>query len=338
MYKRYSRSQLQSFWWNFLYNLKRILRQENAAHLKDFLKTQFALWDQTQYRDGSEAIFRFQKIYGKDQSNSYVFIDEKEKIELLVDDDVLKQLTNKFKSNNSVEKWDSVLDVLFQDFQEQSYRTIWWKPYVVYDIETLMAIPNLKNLEFQLWYTITSSDYLPSFDKQFKYVDKASIKKYVDFLLDFDWYIVWFNNIWFDNIVAAYNAWYGKDEIEKLNNKSLDIFYYLRNLTGKRMWLNKVATALIGLAKTLWGWGSEWADLLKDWIATGNTESLKKVKDYCKWDVKMTLWVLLYLCRFSEFFIDWEQYNFKEEEFIALWKEIKKQDSQKDNSTSNWLF
>lgn len=338
MYKRYNRSQLQSFWWNFLYNLKRILRQENAAHMKDFLKAQFAFGEQSQYRDGTEPLFRFQRFSNNDGSVYYVFIDEKEKIELYVDDEVLRNITTKFKSNTWANKWDSVLDVLFQEFQTEQYRTINGKPYVVYDIETLMAIPNLKNLEFQLGYTITSSDYLQSFDRQFKYVEKAAIKKYVDYLLAFDGYIVGYNNIWFDNIVIAYNAGYDQKEIDILNNKTIDIFFYLRNLTGKRMWLNKVATALIWLWKTLWWWGSEWAELLKDRLATQNTESLKKVKEYCKWDVKMTLWVLLYLYKFGEFFIDDNQYNFNEEDFISLWKELKKQEVKKSNANSNWLF
>ena len=127
--------------------------------------------------------------------------------------------------------------------------------------------------------------------------------------------------------------------IDKLNSKTIDIFYYLRNLTNKRMWLNKIATALIGLQKTLtWG-GVEGVELLKDWLSTGNKDALKKVKDYCKWDVKMTLWVLLYLYKFGEFFIDDKQFNFNEEEFIALSRDIKKNDSKTKNIENKvWLF
>jgi hypothetical protein len=316
------------------------MRQENAVHIKDFLKAQFTFGDQTYYRDGTDPLFRFYKETNpKDQTISYIFIDEKEKIELLVGDETMKQLTNKLKSNNAIVKGDSILTILFDEYQQENYRTIAGKPYVVYDVETLYATMNLKGLAFELGYTITSSDYHTSFERLFKYVEKDAIKKYVDFLLDFDGYIIGFNNIWFDNIVIAYNAWYGQDVIDKLNEKTIDIFYYLRNLTNKRMGLNKVATALVGLQKTLvWGW-AEWVELLKDWLATGNTDSLKKVKEYCKWDVKMTLGVLLYLYRFWEFFIDWEQYNFNEEDFITLGKEIKKQEvKNKKEGNTDWLF
>lgn len=338
MYKRYTLDQLQSFWWNFINNLKRIIKQENCASIKDFLKNQFTFWDTTYYRDGTEASFRFQKIIDSKNHTSYILADEKEKIEFIAQDEDIRQLASKIKINGS-SGTDSVLDTLFGEYQQQSYRTINGKPYIVYDVETLYATPNLKWLAFELGYTTTSSDYDESFDKQFKYVEKEAIKKYVDFLLDWDGYIIGFNNIWFDNIVIAYNAWYDQQEINKLNEKTIDIFYYLWNLTNKRMGLNKVATALVGLQKTLtWGW-VEWTELLKDRLNTGNKESLKKVKDYCKWDVKMTLGVLLYFYKFWEFFIDWEQHNFSEEEFIKLGKNIKKLES-KNNTTQiqDWLF
>lgn len=339
MYKRYTREQLESFGWNFIHNLKRVFKQENAFTVKDFLKTQFSFWNQTYYRDGTDASFRFIKEVKQDQSTSYIFIDEKEKIELMVNDEIIRQLNNKLKRNQNSMKWDSILEVLFEEYQQKSLRTINWKPYVVYDIETLYANINLKGLAFELGYTITSSDYESSFDKQFKYVEKDSVKKYVDYLLDFDGYIIWFNNIWFDNIVIAYNAWYEQDVIDRLNEKTIDIFYYLWNLTNKRMWLNKVATALVGLQKTLIGWWSEGVELLKDWHATGNLESLKKVKEYCKWDVKMTLGILLYLYRFGEFFIDWEQYIFDEEQFVTLGREIKKLEGKKwKEEIIDWLF
>lgn len=340
MYKRYNREQLQKFWGNFFANLKRIYKQENVGSIKDLLKAQFAFGNQSYFRDGTDPLFSFKKYVDRDQSVSYVFIDEREKIELQVNEEVIKLLNGKLKNNKVVPKWDSVLDVLFQEYQNWEFRTIGGKPYVVYDIETLYAAMNLKWLAFELGYTINSSDQGQSFERLFKYVEKEAIKKYVDFLLDFDGYIVWFNNIGFDNIVIWYNAGYSEDIIQKLHDKSVDLFYYLRNLTNKRMWLNKVATALVGLQKTLSGGWSEWADLLKDRLATGSLESLKKVKDYCKWDVKMTLWVLLYLYKFWEFFIEWEQYLFDEKEFILLSKDMKKQQTstQPQKEIYSWLF
>ncbi len=321
-------------------NLKKIFRQENAGNIKDFLKSQFTFWNQTYYRDGTNPVFRFTKCVQADQTISYVFVDEREKIELQVNDEVIKYLNSKLKSDKQIPKGDSLLETLFKEYQDGGFRTIMWKPYITYDIETLYATTNLKGLAFELGYTINSCDTEPSFDKQFKYIEKEAIKKYVDFLLDFDGYIVGFNNIGFDNIVAAYNAGYDDEIVERLHAKSIDLFYYLRNLTNKRMGLNKVATALVGLQKTLSGWGTEGADLLKDRLGTGNKESLKKVKEYCKWDVKMTLGVLLYLYKFGEFFIDWEEYRFNEEEFVNLARDVKKMQSVKEssNSTFSWLF
>ena len=226
MYKRYDYEQLQTFGGSFFYNLKKILKQENARQIQDFLKNQFTFGDETYYREGSDALFRFKKNQN-DDGVSYVFIDEKEKIELLVDTNVIKKINSFLKSKNSHIKGDNVMDVLFQEYQEEKYRTINNKPYIVYDVETLYATASLKGLAFELGYTITSSESNEIFDKQFKYVDKESIKKYVDYLLDFDGYIIGFNNIGFDNIVIAYNADYGQDVIDKLNSKTIYIFYYL---------------------------------------------------------------------------------------------------------------
>lgn len=343
MYRRYSRDQLQTYGWWFLSNLKRIVTQEKAIGIKDFLKNQFTLGTQVQYRDGTEPLFRC-ILNGNDKTTgekTYTLIDEKEKIELIVDNTILSYLHNTLKSNKQIATTgESLLDQLFQEYQQWSYRTINDKPYIVYDIETLYAIGDLKNLPFQLGYTLTSSDHQEFIDQQMKYVEKDAIKKYVDHLLAFDGYIIWFNICWFDNIVIAYSAWYGEDEIAQLNAKSLDIFYYLRNTTNKRLWLNKVATALIGLQKTLAGWWEEWSELLKDRINNGNEHSLKKVKEYCKWDVKMTLGVLLYLYAFWEFFIDWEQYCFDEQWFLEQSRDNKPHAGKKQTmiSTKDWLF
>lgn len=343
MYKRYSREQLQNYGWGFLSNLKRILIQENSINIKDFLKQQFSLWTQTQYRDGTEPLFRFiAHPHTTDWSLSYTLIDEKEKIELLVDTATLWYLHNALKSSKKPIQWESLLSKLFDEYQQWKHRTINGKPYVVYDIETLYAVGDLKNLAFQLWYTLTSSEQQENFEQHYKYIEASAIKKYVDYLLAFDGYIIWFNTIGFDNIVIAYNAWYGEDVIAQLEAKSIDIFYYLRNLTGKRMGLNKIATALIGLQKTLAGWWSEWSELLKDRVNNGNEQALKKVKEYCKGDVKMTLWILLYLYVFGEFFIDWEQYTFDESSFITMGRDTKSTMVKKNTSAlskvNDWLF
>lgn len=319
------------------------MKRENCLTIKDFLKTQFTLWDQVQFRNGTEPLMRFSRSTTPWSPSEYRYmcIDEKEKIEIIIDHELLNKFHNKLKSTKDHKAWDSILDIVFDEYQNWEMRTIWAKHFITYDVETLSVLtPNLKGVDFQLGYMIESSDAQQSLDSWFKYIDKESIKKFADYLLSYEWYIVWFNTIWFDNLIVCYSAWYGEEEIAILNNKSIDLFYYLRNTTWKRMWLNKIATALVWLQKTLEWWGMQWSELLKDWLNNGNNESLKKVKEYCKWDVKMTLWVLLYLYKFWEFYIDGEQYQFNEWDLIALWKDIKKNiDKQSNNpSVMDWLF
>jgi hypothetical protein len=70
-------------------------------------------------------------------------------------------------------------------------------------------------------------------------------------MLDFDGYIVGFNSIAFDNIVSVYNGEGNDDDIKKLNEKSIDLFLFVRATTGKRLGLNKIAEALVNVSKTI---------------------------------------------------------------------------------------
>jgi hypothetical protein len=54
-------------------------------------------------------------------------------------------------------------------------------------------------------------------------------------MLDFDGYIVGFNSIAFDNIVSVYNVGGNDDDIQKLHDKSIDLFLFVRAMTGKRL-------------------------------------------------------------------------------------------------------
>jgi len=42
-----------------------------------------------------------------------------------------------------------------------------------------------------------------------------------------------------------------EEDLEKINSKSMDLFLFVQALTGKRMSLNKLGTALINVSKTL---------------------------------------------------------------------------------------
>lgn len=112
--------------------------------------------------------------------------------------------------------------------------------------------------------------------------------KYCDYLLAYPGYIVGYNQIWFDNPVLIHNCRYGQKELDILNQKSLDLFLFVQKMTGKRKKLNAVAQALISSEKTLSS-GKEGSDLLKEYKKTGDLKALKKVKEYCKNDVHITL-------------------------------------------------
>ncbi len=56
--------------------------------------------------------------------------------------------------------------------------------------------------------------------------------------------------------------------------------------------------------------------LLKEWKKTGDKVTLKKVKDYCKQDVTITLGVLLYFLKHKKLFLEGEEFNFDTDYFL----------------------
>ncbi|MDR0860918.1 MAG: hypothetical protein LBO09_08350 [Candidatus Peribacteria bacterium] len=75
-------------------------------------------------------------------------------------------------------------------------------------------------------------------------------------MLNFDGYIVGFNQIYFDNPVSVYNvnmdAVATAEAIKTLNEKSIDLYLFVRTLTGRRnLGLNRLATDLVGESKNL---------------------------------------------------------------------------------------
>lgn len=331
MYKRYTVEQVKDYGLGLVRNLEKIMKNERLLSIKDLIKSSFILWNEVQYRDWSEPVFRI--IKPKNAGSNYTLIDEKERIELHLDERWIISLNSLFRyvtQSRSKKEDKDMLSNLLDKYDWWNFRVIEDKNYLVYDIETLMATSNLKWTDFQLWYSIESWDE-NNHEKCFRYIEKDNLKKYVDYLIDYDGWIVWFNNVWFDNIVVCYTLWYTQEQIDILNNKSLDIFYYIRNLTWKRIWLNKVSSALIWLNKVLTWWWAEWSELLKQWLNNWDTKALNKVKEYCKWDVKMTLWVLLYLMEQREFYIEGKKYVFDEKQFTELANNIKNKSNKKDS-------
>lgn len=319
MYKKLSLEELCNVWNKFFTNLRQLYKSQKYVFFKEFLKDCFREWTDIYYFESNQPTFKITK-----KDNLIFFYDEKEKIELEVTEDEINKMHTILKDDKKLWKITenkTIIEELFEDFTLGKLNDICSTPYLVYDIETVWDLNNLKNMKFILWYSVISSDSHKDTVK-YKYVSEESLKKYVDYMLNFDWYIIWYNNIYFDNPVVCYNLWYWADIIQKLNEKSIDLFVFLRNITGKRYSLDKVSRSLVSIWKTLSSGKEAW-DFLTQYAQTKDPALLAKVKSYCRNDVKMTLWVLLYLLKNQKVYLDSEYIDFKIEDLITLWHKEK---------------
>jgi uncharacterized protein YprB with RNaseH-like and TPR domain len=334
MYKKLSLDELRTYHTLFFKHLKTIMVQEKVEKLSDLFKKIFRYWQTVYYFDGNQPNFRIIK----ESVSDYILYDEQERIHLCLDSDSVHKLHNMLKNikQHQTAVYKNLLENLIDEFLWWWYRTIGDKAYLVYDIETPIATNDLSKLPFALWYVTVSNQDKPTF--QASYIARDNLQRFVDFVLEFDGYIVGYNNIWFDNPVIAYNVWYTEEQIQIINQKSLDLFQVMYNLTGKRIWLNKLSTALIGLKKTLeWGW-AEWSTLLKQYMDTGDEKALSKVKEYCKNDVKMTLGVLLYLMKFGKIQTEDGEYLINTQDLIDLWQEQHHHQASSPSQTHDTMF
>jgi hypothetical protein len=167
----------------------------------------------------------------------------------------------------------------------------------------------------------------------YKYIWQDDLQSFAQKLLDFDGYIIWFNSFAFDNPITMKQWWFGEEELQIINKKSLDIFYFIRNITWKRIGLNKISEAFIWIKKTLES-GAEWEVLRKKYKDTGDEQFLNEFKQYCKNDVRMTTFVLLYLLHFKKVFIEWEEKTFEITDFVKL---AKPKDNIKEDEQEKWF-
>jgi len=293
MYKTFAIDDILQVKTNLLSKLRTIYEKEWFLYFKQFIKH---LWkdviDEVLYLSAWEVYFR---IIFKDNSLLEI-VDENQSIKLVLDTKSIDKLHNILKSkiNNSWKK--TIANLLIEKFETENMKTYLWKHFLVYDIETIWSIQDLTKTKFMMWYMIDSKDFEKGYKPKYKYISENALDKFVQYLYEYDWYIVWYNNIWFDNPVVVYNSSF-KDNtkfLEELNKKSLDLFYVYTKILWKRIWLNAVATNIVWITKTLSSW-LEGANLLKQYIETKDEKLLNKVKFYCKNDVKMTLTILLYL-------------------------------------------
>lgn len=320
MYKKFSLWQLSTVNTAFFANLQGLVAKQKFTYFKEFIASCVAQGDRWYFFESNSPSFRFQKL----PDMQYRFVDEKEKIELIVGESELSQLhtllTDKHRVAH-VQKQQTIDQQLFAEFNQWKYRTIAEKPYLVYDIETTYAEKSYNKQFFEMAYAIESShenqDAL-----QFYYIDESSVHKFCDHLLAFDGWLIGYNHIGFDNPVLLMHAGYSQAEIDILNEKSIDPFLFLWHITGKRMSLNNVANSLISVGKTLASW-KEWTQLLKEYKETGDKKILEKVKAYCKNDVYITHGVLLYLLKYQHLNVDDQNFPFTLNDLIVYGKEQK---------------
>jgi hypothetical protein len=88
----------------------------------------------------------------------------------------------------------TILNQLMHDFQDGQWNLIDEKPFIVYDIETTFDGPELKHQHFEMAYSI-ASDENNTEKMQYRYIDRDNMKKYCDYLLNYEGWIIGYNQI-----------------------------------------------------------------------------------------------------------------------------------------------
>ncbi|MFA5747856.1 MAG: ribonuclease H-like domain-containing protein [Candidatus Absconditabacterales bacterium] len=319
MYKRFTLDELKTVQNVFIPNFFSILKKEKCMVASDLFKKLFKDGDDIYYLNRGEFLFRFAK-----KDDEIMLMDEKEKIQIVLDENgkrefngiIKNYLLKKEKQNGQ----KSIETILLDEFNLGKYGDILGKKYIVYDIETTANVSDIRELKFLIAYSMQVNE---NGKMTYEYIDQEGLPEFVKKLLDFDGYVVGFNSIGFDNIVSVLNVGGSQDDINKLNAKSIDLFLFVHALTGKRLSLNKIGEALVGISKTLES-GLEGEKLYNKYIQTGEEKYLEEFKQYCKNDVRMTALILIYLMHFKKLFIEGEEIEFDIQDLIKKSKlEIK---------------
>lgn len=303
MYKTMSLEAIQNIKSWFFQNLKHIYENEWFTYFKQFIKKiNESTTDEVLYFKSNEIFFR---IVLKDDEME--LIDEQSAIKLKLDDDNILKIHNLLKKKIESKWKQNISNTLFSQFESQNMKKYLGKDFLVYDIETIWNIQNLKETKFMIAYMIDTKDFQDWNVPKYKFIWRNAIDKFTEYLMNYDWYIVWYNNISFDNPVTVYNSSFeNQDEIIKnLNEKSLDLFLLYSKIFWKKIWLDAVASNIVNISKTLSS-GAEGSMLLKQYNETWDQKALTKVKNYCKNDVKMTLTILLYLLFNGQISYQWK--------------------------------
>ena len=332
MYKKFTISELSTIQNNLIPHLHTVIQREKCQWVNDFFKVAFNEWNEVIYFERWNPLIKIQL-----EDNIIYITDEIDSIQIQIpfdDKSELNRLMVRYIWKKQKQIWQKTIEQILMDaFVQWEFHSMLWKPYIVYDIETSLiswdvSIQNFP--EYYLWY---SMEEIEPWKMKYSCILLDDLKEFVQKLLDFDWYIIWFNQIYFDNPVSVYNAWLTENEVEILDKKSLDLYVFFQQLTGKRMWLNRISDSLVWVTKTL----DSWADvesLWKEWKSSNDNKILKRIQEYCKNDVRMTALVLLYLLHFKKVDLDNEEYKFDTEKLIELSKPMEKKDSDIHTKTS----
>lgn len=251
MYKKLDYEQLLNLKSTFFENLSAVLKKQRMPTLKDYLKQMSKQGDVVYHLAKQEFLWRTVFVKGIDE---VIFFDEREKIEIHANKEIIAKVGALVKDSKKIaaqkKSGVSIEQTLMQAFADGNLQDIAGKNYIVYDIETSYATNDLRTAEFYIGYA-----YVVEHGKGvYKYIDQSNLYKFVEYLVSFDGYVIGYNNIGFDNPVSAYQALrlhgnYTDGEYSRilgiLNSKSLDLFQFVRGLTGKRMGLNRLSRALI---------------------------------------------------------------------------------------------
>lgn len=316
MYKKFTIDELTTIRNDLIPHLYTIIQRERCQWVNDFFKIAFHEWPESIYFERWNPLIKIQLIDWQ-----ILITDEAENIQIQVPEHEkgeLNRLMIRYISKKWRQIWQKTIEQLLMDACiEWEFYDVLWKPYLVYDIETALISwdINIQNFpEYYLWFSL---EEIEPWKMQYNCIMMEDLKWFVEKMLNFDGYIIWFNQIYFDNPVSAYNAWFTTDTVKALNEKSLDLYVFFQQLTWKRMWLNKISDSLIWVTKTLDSW-ADVENLWKERKGSNNDKILKKIQEYCKNDVRMTTLVLLYLLHFKKVDLDNEEFTFTIPEFLEL--------------------
>lgn len=334
MYKRITLDELMGMQTTFFQRLWALQSKQWHASFKQFMRELHKDSNRVYFFERNAPQLRITFTWTGDDC---IIVDDQEHIDIVCTDQDMTAIHNLLKNTQkmkTIQNSDSLMDTLMLSYGSGNHRTIAGKPYLVYDIETTFWW-EISGQYFEMAYSIDSAKAW----EEWRYIDRDNMKKYADYLLEYDGWIIGYNNFSFDNPVLMKNVGYGTKEIEAINAKSLDPFLLFWTLTGRRISLNNVAQWLINAWKTLASW-AEWADLLKKYKETWSEKALQKVKEYCKNDVRITLGVVLYLLEYQHIQFEWEQFQVTPETFIKQWvpKAKQRDEDVKAASTSWWKF